>query len=137
MALEHIQYTLFFDHNFANFLNEQATLHTSSHLSTRGLTDDGENISTIRRRTAEQKCAHLNLLLYQIANFCPAISRKTIVKNLTAFPVIWQAILVTFWVSADRRTLLELCKHQTRATRTPRRSFPASHVFYERQFVGG
>ena len=45
-----------------------------------------------RRRTAAQKNVHLELMLGQIANFCPVILRNTIVKNRTSVKSIWQAI---------------------------------------------
>ena len=35
-------------------------------------------------------------MLGQIANFCPVISRNTIVRNATSVDVIWQAILTHF-----------------------------------------
>jgi hypothetical protein len=39
-----------------------------------------------------QKNATLELMLGQIANYCPVISRNTIVKNSTSLNDIWQAI---------------------------------------------
>ena len=50
----------------------------------------------LNRRTAQQKVAHLELMLGQIANFCPIISRNTIVKNSTSIISIWQAIRLNF-----------------------------------------
>ena len=40
----------------------------------------------------KEKNVHLELMLGQIANFCPVISRNTIVKNSTSVKSIWQAI---------------------------------------------
>lgn len=48
------------------------------------------------RRTAAQKVAHLELMHGQIANYCPIISRNTIVKNSTSIESIWQAIRTHF-----------------------------------------
>jgi len=39
----------------------------------RGFTDDGEGVAQ-QRRTAAQKVTHSELMLGQIANFCPVIS---------------------------------------------------------------
>ena len=90
---QNIQYTISLDPNFADFLNDQARWQKKSPTSpTRGFTDDGEDVPTARRRTAQQKCTHLDLMLGQIANFCPIISRHTIVKNSTSLTSIWQAI---------------------------------------------
>ena len=57
-----------------------------------GLQDDAGSVPTASHRTAQQKCTHLELMLGQIANYCPVISRNTIVKNSTSINSIWQAI---------------------------------------------
>jgi len=62
----------------------------------RGLQDDPESVPQASRRTAQQKCTHLELMLGQIANYCPVISRNTIVKNSTSLSSIWQAIRLHF-----------------------------------------
>ena len=49
-----------------------------------------------RRRSAEQKLTHLELMLGQIANYCPIISRNSIVKNSTSIKSIWQVIRMHF-----------------------------------------
>ena len=43
-----------------------------------------------------QKSTHLELMLGQIANYCPIISRNTIVKNSTSVNQIWQDIRLHF-----------------------------------------
>lgn len=53
-------------------------------------------IPEAQRRTAAQKATQLELLLGQIANYCPVISRNTIVKNSTSLSAIWQAIRAHF-----------------------------------------
>ena len=45
-----------------------------------------------KRKTAQQKVSLLELMLGQIANYCPVISRNTIVKNSTSLSDIWQSI---------------------------------------------
>ena len=62
----------------------------------RGLQDDPESVPQASRRTAQQKCTHLELMLGQIASYCPVISRNTIVKNSTSMSSIWQAIRLHF-----------------------------------------
>ena len=62
----------------------------------RGCIDDGQNVQADRRHTARQKVTQLELMLGQIANFCPVISPNTIVRNATSVDVIWQAILTHF-----------------------------------------
>ncbi|ESO98116.1 hypothetical protein LOTGIDRAFT_174331 [Lottia gigantea] len=58
----------------------------------RGFVSDGENVPEARRRTDDQNVTHLELMLGQIANYCPVISRNTVVKNSTSLTQIWQAI---------------------------------------------
>ena len=94
---QNLQYTLSLDANFAPFLLDQATWGKKANISTlRGLRDDTEDTPGSVRRTAQQKVAHLELMLGQIANFCPIISRNTIVKNSTSVNSIWQAIRLHF-----------------------------------------
>ena len=90
---QNLQYTLSLDANFAPFLADSFSwLKKSSTSPHRGLTSDGEDVPTSRQRTTNQKNVHLELMLGQIANFCPVISRNTIVKNSTSVKSIWQAI---------------------------------------------
>ena len=46
--------------------------------------------------TAAQKARNLDLMLQQIANFCPVISRRTIVNEATSITSVWQAIKLHF-----------------------------------------
>ena len=94
---QNLQYTLSLDPNFASFLVEGTSwLKKSSTTPLRGFADDGDNIPEASRRTAAQKSTHLELMLGQIANYCPIISRNTIVKNSTSVNQIWQAIRLHF-----------------------------------------
>ena len=90
---QNLQYSLSPDANFAPFLADTFTwLKKSSTASNRGLESDGDDVPTTRRRTAFQKNLHLDLMLGQITNFCPVISRSSIVKNSTSISSVWQAI---------------------------------------------
>ena len=90
---QNLQYILSLDRNFAGFLADGATwLKKSPGSPLRGLQDDPETVPQASRRTAQQKCTHLELMLGQIANYCPIISRNTIFKNSTSMNSIWQAI---------------------------------------------
>ena len=77
------------DQNFAPFFDWQKK---SAADPLRGLTDDVDPIPEAQRRTAAQKVTQLELMLGQIANFCPVTSRNTIVKNSTSVLCIWQSI---------------------------------------------
>ena len=90
---QNLQYTLSLDSNFATFLLEDSTwLRKTSATPLRGLENDGEDIPTATRRTAAQKLTHLELMLGQIANYCPIIARNTIAKKSTSIRGIWLAI---------------------------------------------
>lgn len=67
-------------------------LKTTPATRLRGLQNNDEDVAENIRHTAEQKVIHLELLLCQIANFCPVVSRNTIVKNSTSVNSIWQSI---------------------------------------------
>ena len=90
---QNLLYTLSLDPNFAPFLVSDLQwaklTKTNPH---RNFTDDGQNVPEAQRRTKAQKNNMLNLMLGQIANFCPIISRNTIVKNSTSIEQIWQTI---------------------------------------------
>ncbi len=90
---QNLQYTLSLDPNFATFLLDDTTwLRKTPTSQLRGLENDGEDIPEANRRTAAQKLTHLELMLGQIANYCPVIARNSIVKNSTSIKAIWQVI---------------------------------------------
>ena len=89
---QNLQYTLSLDSNFAPFLGDTVTWLKKSQGPLRGFIDDDDDIPAARRRSAQQKCTHLELMLGQIANYCPVISRNSIVKNSTSINSIWQSI---------------------------------------------
>ena len=90
---QNLQYTLSLDPNFAGFLVDDVTwLKKTNAQPLRGFQNDGEDVAEANRRTAAQKCTHLELMLGQIANYCQVISRNTIVKNSTSIKSIWQSI---------------------------------------------
>ena len=96
------------DPNFARFLLEETTWqHKTSNQPTRGFADDGEDVPQANRRTTAQKVTHLELMLGQIANFCPVVARNTIVKNSTSMQSIWQAIRAHFGFQATGARFLD------------------------------
>ena len=58
----------------------------------RGFADDGEDIRTAKRLTAQQKAANLNQMLGLISQWVPHYLSNDIVKNSTDMPSIWQFI---------------------------------------------
>ena len=96
---QNLLYILSLDPQFAPFLVEGGTWQKKSKANPlRGFTDDPS--SSTNRRTAQQKVNMLELMLGQIANYCPIISRHTIVKNSTSVDSIWSAIRLHFGFQA-------------------------------------
>ncbi len=90
---QNLVYTLSLDTEFVPFLVDGARWGKKTRASPfRGFTDDDDEVPAARRRTRQQKVSTLELMLGQIANYCPVISRNTIVKNSTCIDHIWQTI---------------------------------------------
>ena len=90
---QNLVYTLSLDTNFAPFLADSATWAKKTKAQPlRGFTDDGETVPLSRRKTARQKVNFLDLMLGQIANYCPVISRNTLLKNSTSIQSVWNIL---------------------------------------------
>lgn len=88
---QNILYTLALDANFAPFLLDGVSWEKKrAGNNFRGFTDDANDVPN--PKTAAQKVAHLEMMLGQIANFCPVIARNSITKNAVSLNVIWQSI---------------------------------------------
>ena len=90
---QNLIYTLSLDANFAPYL--QAGVEWGKKTRTaphRGFLDDGDDVPAATRRTRDQKVSMLELMLGQVANFCPVIARSAIVKNSTSIEQVWQTI---------------------------------------------
>ncbi|XP_078384150.1 LOW QUALITY PROTEIN: uncharacterized protein LOC144666624 [Oculina patagonica] len=106
---QNLLYTLSLDSNFASFLAEGSSWLKKTRASPlRGFTNDGEPVPAAQRRTAIQKVNMLELMLGQIANYCPIISRNTIVKNSTCIGDIWQTIRLHFGFQTTGGHFLDL-----------------------------
>ena len=90
---QNLLYTLSLDSNFAPFPAEGITWGKNTKPEPlRGFPDDGETVRAASRLTAQQKVNFFELMLGQIANYCPIISRNTLVKNSTSIQSIWNTI---------------------------------------------
>ena len=88
-----MKYILLLDLNFASFLTDGTSWGKKMNASPiRGFTNNGDSIPTLQRRTAAQKVAHLEMMLGQIANYAPILSRNSIVKNSTSINGVWHTI---------------------------------------------
>ena len=90
---QNLLYTLSLDNNFAQFLSQGVTWPKKTRSQPlRGFQGDGDTVPATMRFTARQKANFLDLMLGQIAHYCPIISRNTLVKNSTSLESIWQTI---------------------------------------------
>ncbi len=72
---QNLVYTLSLDTEFVPFLVDGARWEKKTRASPfRGFTDDDDDVPAARRRTRQQKISTLELVLGQIANYCPVIS---------------------------------------------------------------
>ena len=66
---QNLQYVLSLDPNFADFLLDDSTWEKKTRTNPlRGFENDTDAVPAARRRTAQQKVTHLELMLGQIAN---------------------------------------------------------------------
>ena len=105
---QNLLYTLSLDGQFAPFLLDGGTwLKKTKNSPFCCFTDDGLSVPEASRRTAQQKVSMLELMLGQIANYCPIISRNTIVKNSTLLGSIWLPIRLHFGFEATGAHFLD------------------------------
>ena len=91
-------FILSLEDKFAPFLQPDASWgkKTKSNLS-RGFTG----------KSAANRAATLDLMLGQIANFAPVISRNTIIKNSTSLKTIWDAIRLYYGIQSNGARFLD------------------------------
>ena len=85
----------------------------------RDFVNDGEDVAEANRSTAAQKCTHLELMLGQLANYCPIISRNTFVKNSTSISSIWQSIRLHYGFQSTEGHFLEFNNIHVEANERP------------------
>ena len=88
-----LMHILTLDSNFASLI--KSTWNKASKKDKyRGFTDDtAEDVpDESKRKTAATKVCQLELMLGQIANFAPIVSRKSIIERSTSLDNIWQTI---------------------------------------------
>ena len=100
---QNIVYTLSLNPKMAPFLVRGALWHKADDDDpVRGLTDDEGGA------TKEQKVTQLELMLGLIANYCPIITRSTIVYNSKSIESVWQSIRLHFGFQTTGGHFLEL-----------------------------
>ena len=119
---QNLIYVLSLDKNFVRFLDATWQKQTAAN-PRRDLTDDGTAIPEAQRLTAAEKNTHLDLLLGQIANFCPVISRNSIVKHSTSLNDIWQKIRQHYGFQSSGAHFLDLASIRLQLRRDLRTCF--------------
>ena len=129
---QNLLYTLSLDESFSPFLADGVTWQkkTASNPS-RGFRDDGVGVAADKRRSATQKNSHLELMLGQIANFCPIISRNSIVKTSTSLSDIWQKIRQHFGFQSTGAHFLDLHDIKLEPDERPEDLFQRLTAFFE------
>lgn len=106
---QNLIYRLSINNDFAPFLgtnyswSKKSTVHPL-----RGLRNDAAPIPEAQRLTAIQKNVKLELMLNQIANWCPVIARQTIVNGCTSMTDIWQKIRLHYNIQKSGSQFLDL-----------------------------
>lgn len=133
---ENLKYTLSLDPNFAPFLIAGTTWQKKSRaFPLRGLQDDDQDVPRELRKTAQQKVTLLELMLGQIANYCPIISRSTIVKNSVSIESIWQTIRAHYGFQSTGAHFLDFADIKLEIDERPEDLFQRLSAFIEDSLV--
>ena len=117
-----------FDSQFAEFLVDGATwLKTTTANPTRGLADDTEGAN---KRTKEQKALSLEIMLGQIASYCP-VSRTSIVRNSTSLSDVWQQIRQYYGFQTTGSQFLNLGDIKQEDGERPETLYQRLYCFFE------
>ena len=105
----------------------------------RGLQDDDSSVPEAKRLTATQKNTHLELLLGQIANFCPIVSRSSIIKNSVSLNDVWQKIRLHYGFQSTGAHFLDLSNIHLSPDERPEDLYQRLMAFFEDNLltVGG
>lgn len=129
---QNLQYILSLDLKFAKFLGEGVTWEKKSRSSPkRGFNDDKSSDNDAERQSATQKVATLELMLGQIANYCPIIARNAIVKNSTSLTEIWQLIRLHYGFQSTGAHFLDFSEIKLDAGEKPEDLYQRINAFVE------
>ena len=129
---QNLKYLLSLDPNFAPFLVDDAAWHKKSRADpTRGFVDDPVDVPVGRRRTALQKVTQLELMLGQVANYCPIISRNTIVQKSTSMGHIWNSIRAHYGFQNTGAHMMDFVNIKLEIDERPEDLFQRLMAFFE------
>ena len=119
--------------NFAIFLADgvswdKANCSARAH---RGLTNDGDDVPENNRLTAAQKLVYLNLMLDQLACYCPVISRNSLRNDSTSIQSVWQMIRAHFGFQQSGAHFLDFSEIHYEADERPEDLFQRILTFID------
>ena len=95
------------------------------------LTNDGTAVPEAQRLTATQKNIHLDLLLGQMANVSPVISRNSIIKHSTSLNDMWQKICQHYGFQSTGAHFLDLASIHLQPYERPEDPFQRLMALFE------
>ena len=127
---QNLAYVLSLDEKFTPYLGKDVTWQKKTNANQhRGFTNDAAEANN--GQTAAQKSATLDLMLGQIANFCPVIARNSIIKSSTSLSNIWQAIRQHFGFQSSGAHFLDLAAIKLELDERPEDLFQRIVAFFE------
>ena len=125
-------YCLSIDEDFKPFLLANATWGKKTTANpTRGLLDDPDEVAADVRKTKEQKCAVLELMLGQIANWATVITRNQITKDSTSLSDIWNKIRAYYGFLGTGARFLDLSNIKLEIGERPEALYQRLLAFFE------
>ena len=131
---ENLIYTLSLDSNFSPFIKDGVTWgKKSTAVQFRGFTDDTADAvpNAADRKTKEQKCASLDLMLGQVANWATVISRSQITKESVSLSDIWNKIREHYGFHCTGSRILDLSTIRLDTGERPQRLYQRLLSFFE------
>ena len=133
---QNLVYTLSCDQEFSPYLADSFKWNKKSKaVPNRGLTNDGDNVVENKRKSALQKANALELMLGQIANFCPVIARNEIIKKSTSLANIWQTIKLHYGFQSSGARVLDFADIKLEAEEKPEDLYQRIVAFVEENLL--
>ena len=127
---QNLLYILTLDDKFIPFLSTSWSKKTAQS-PTHGLTSDGDTVPEGSRPTAAQKNLNLELMLGQIANFCPGIARNTFLKDATSSYDVWQKIRLHLGFQCTGAHFLDLANIRLEPNERPKTLYQRLNAFFQ------
>ena len=127
---QNLLYILYLDDKFITFLSTSWSKKTAQS-PTHGLTSDGDTVPEGFWPTAAQKNRNLELMLWQIVNFCPGIARNTFLKDATSFYDVWQKIRLHLGFQCMGAHFLDLANIRLEPNERPKTLYRRLNAFFQ------